>query len=130
MSARYVRTLTRQWLGALPQLNYYDTINRSQKPVDLIWVTAEFFADDKTGVMGCDGYTERGVIDLIFMASPGLGDDPLLSALEPAVAAFMANVDPTGHLTLESSEPLREMSSGDADAHYRLGVGVRYAFAS
>lgn len=129
MASLYVRELTRQWLSSLPTLRFYDTINRDIDVPDRIWVTTEFYASSKSGLMGCKGYMEDGVIDLMFMSKPGLGDQPLLTALEPAVAAFMTNKDPAGALTLRESEPIREVSSGDGDPLYRLGVGVPYAYS-
>ena len=79
--------------------------------------------------MGCKGYRETGVIDLIFSSQAGLGDEPLLTLLEPAIVAFMANVDPTAAFTLTESEPVRDVSGGSADRHYRLAVGVQYSYS-
>ena len=129
MSGLYVRNLVRSWLTAIGTVTFHDTINRGTRPTDDVWVTVEFFVGHKEGTINCDGYLEHGIIDLVFVSKPGLGDGPILTALEPFVAAFMSMLDPNNALTLEATEEVRELSGGDADGSYRLGVGVAYAYS-
>jgi len=129
MSGLYVRDLVRSWLTSIGTVPFYDTINRSVKPADDVWVTVEFFIGHKEGTINCAGYMEHGVIDLVFVSKPGLGDGPILTALEPFVASFREMLDPDHALTLEDTDEVRELSGGDADGSYRLGVGVAYAYS-
>ncbi len=129
MAGFYVRELTRTWLATLGAVPFYDTINRVVKPQEDIWVTVEFSVTSKEGTINCADYVEHGVIDLIFVSKPGIGDVPVLSALEPFVADFMALRDPDVHLTLETTEEVRELSGGDADGSYRVGIGILYSYS-
>lgn len=129
MSSLYVRSLVRQWLLTYPQVPFYDSINYVPTPEDNVWLTVEFFADAKEGTMGCDGYRETGLVDLIFASQPGIGDVPLLTLLEPAVAFFEDQKDPSNRLTLTESEPVRDVSGGTADRTYRMAVGVNYSYS-
>ena len=131
MTAKYVRDKMRAWADAITEAKFYDTINQDQNPSDAVWFTMEFFALEHTGKTFCGlDYTETGSIDLVFCARPGAGDGEILTALEPAVTAFVANHDPAGKLQIESFEPVEEYSSGTADSFYRLVVGINYSFAA
>lgn len=129
MSAGYVRKLSRVWLREKAVVNFYDTVNVDHNPTDMVWVTAQFFANQKEGLIGCDGYTEIGIIDLIFMAKAGIGDDLIVSSAEQTVVGFMQSSDPAKKLTLTGYEEVREMSNGDAPHWYRIGVGVNYSYS-
>ncbi len=130
MSGLYVRNLAREWLASIGTVPFYDTINRVVRPPEDVWVTVEFSVTSKEGTINCSDYLEHGVIDLIFVSKPGLGDGPILTALEAFVAAFLALSDTAHRLTLDETEAVRELTSGDADGSYRLGVGITYAFST
>jgi hypothetical protein len=121
--------MTRGWLATVATVPFHDTVNRDQNPASVVWVTAEFFATSKEGMIGCAGYIETGVIDLVFMGTSGIGDTEVLAAAEGTIAAFMAMEDAAHKLTLVDYEPVREVSGGDADRWYRLGIGVTYSFS-
>ena len=129
MSGLYVRNLVRSWLTSIGGVPFYDTINRATKPADDVWVTVEFFVGSKEGTINCAGYLEHGTIDLIFVSKPGIGDAPVLAVLEPFVASFLNMYDDQHLLTLDETEEVRELSAGDADGSYRLGVGIHYAYS-
>lgn len=132
MSALYVRNLVRTWAGSINPPRFYDTINLEQNPKEDIWWTVRFFAQAHENKAYCrpEGYTERGEFDLIFCARPGIGDNPLLFVMEPALADFFEKVDANGFMVLETWTPVGEYSVGDADPWYRLGVGVSYTYAT
>jgi hypothetical protein len=129
MSGLYVRNLVRTWLASIGDVPFYDTINKVVKPTENVWVTVEFFVGSKEGTINCGDYLEHGTIDLVFVSKPGIGDGPVLAVLEPFVAKFMDLRDDTARLVIDQTEEVRELSGGDADGSYRMGVGISYAFS-
>jgi hypothetical protein len=112
-------------------LPFYDTINFEVDPSDPIWWSVAFYSREHNNKTFCKkGYAEAGDIDLIFSGQPGVGDEPLLTVLEPAVGQFLQNTDPTGSFVIEGFDPVSEMVQGTADRWYRLIVGVRYSYVA
>ena len=131
MTALYVRNMVRDWAAAVAEAPFYDTVNIDQNPAEPIWFTVQFFGQSNEGGTFCgDGYIERGAFDVVFNAPPGTGDVPVLTVMEPAVAALLANLDPAHKLTIQSYDPIEEMSAGSADKTYRMVIGVNYSYSA
>lgn len=128
MSSRYVRTMVRGWLATVAT-PYHDTINTQQAPTDAIWMTAEFDAYNRERLTYCKGTTqEEGVITLVYLAQPGVGDDAVLLAAEADVTTLLAKVDPANRLTIDNISAPLDYSSGDADSTYRIAIELNYTF--
>jgi hypothetical protein len=121
----------REWCqaaGFSQNVPFYDTINRQVNPREPVWFTCIFVAETHEGTVCEPQYFEKGYIELAFVGLPGLGDGPVIAALEKVLPVVMANLDPTNRLILESYEPIIEESMGTADATYRVYVSVNYSF--
>lgn len=130
MSSRYVRTMVRGWLGTIAT-PYHDTINTQQSPTDAIWVTAEFDAYSSDNIAFCRGTRqEDGVVTLIYMAQPGVGDDAVLIAAEADLATLMTKQDAAGRLVITDHSAPLDYSSGDADSTYRIAIELNYSLFS
>ena len=132
MSASYVRNLVRQWCGeaaASEGVPWHETINTRQNPSDPVWFTVEFVAESHEGNFCDRQYKEDGFISLVFIAKPGIGDGPALTAVEAVVPVMAAKVDPIGRLTLEGYDPVQEISGGGADSSYRMLVNMGYSYS-
>lgn len=125
MSALYVRDLCQQWAQALPT-PYYNTINMEQDPQDETWVTLEFQTIGKSRDTYCSE-VENGIVSLVYFGKPGVGFEDLLALAEPQVEAFVDNVDPTGRLTLELSQPPSDFTGLGAPS-YIVEFAVNYTF--
>ena len=122
--------MVRGWLGTL-STPYYDTINTQQEPTDSIWFTAEFDGYASDQIAFCKGTRqESGVITLIYLAQPGVGDDAVLLAAEADLSALMAKQDPAGRLVITDHSAPLDYSDGDADSTYRVAIEFEYSFFS
>ena len=129
MSSRYVRSQFRSYLTGAT-LPVYDSINKTVTARDPIWMTYRFNAEYSEKNSYCGDWAELGLIELIFMGKPGTGDDAVLQAAEAEAKRIYASTDPTGALVFESIQPPDELSDGDADAKYRIVIGIEYRYLS
>jgi hypothetical protein len=130
MSALYVRNTIRAWAQLISGplgVQFYDTVNREQKPEDVTWWTVEFYADNYDGETFCGpGFIEGGAVRVVVLSRPGVGDEDAIDALERIVREFFNLNDPTQRLALTTFEPAQEDSGGSADRNYRVGAFINY----
>lgn len=129
MSSRYVRTLFRTWCQSVATATgvpFYDTINQHQSPSDDTWWTVEFVADGHEGNFCDREYIERGFVDIIVRARPGIGDDTAFAAIEQIVPLLAANSDI--HLVIESYDPPNDDTGGSAEEAYGVVVQANYVY--
>ena len=126
MSSRAVRTTFRGWAATLAT-PFYDTINLSVSPSDLIWSTASFEPFGNEVTTFCRDKEETGQIEMTYMAQPGVGDDAVLQAAEADIAALMAKTDATGKFVLTEYDLPADISFGE-DSKYRVSVVFMYVF--
>ena len=130
MSAKYIREKVRQWCNAAAGATgvpFYDTINQNTNPQDDVWFSVQFLAQFHEGNFCDREYMERGLIILIVVAQPGLGDIPCLDAIEAIIPDMMGRQD--AKLSLQSYEPIQEETEGSADNRYRLSVDITYVYS-
>lgn len=130
MSALYVRNKFRQWgneVATSTGTPYYDTVNLEQNPTEAVWFTLEFVAEFYSNGTFCKSEeTEDGFVRAVVFASPGTGDTAAITALEAIGTDFATKTD--AQVTIESFEPLQEMTAGSADQNYRVGVVMDYTY--
>ena len=125
MSDKYVRDLCAEW-AALVGVPFYNTINEEQDPTDPEWFTLEYQVINKQRDTFCS-YLESGLVSLIFFGQAGVGYEDLLQIGQEATDIFVANVDPTGRLTLELSQPPSDYTGLNSPS-YIVEFAVNYTF--
>lgn len=129
MSASYVRDKIRTWAATASTASltaFHDTVNIEVKPAEDVWFSVGFGVDFNEGTFCTPGYIENGLITVVVFGRAGTGDIDSIKAMELIIPSFMAQVDPSGRLSLQSYEPIREASKGSADNYYRVEVAINY----
>jgi hypothetical protein len=125
MSTLHARTLVHSWAAA-QALPFYDTVNVEQNPADPIWFTIEWDIPFGDPLTYCGDKLLEGSFSLVFFGTSGETAIPLLTAAEPVVQSFMANVDPSGNLTLLDCGVAEDFwSGGDAPL---FGIAFRVSY--
>ena len=127
MSSLYVRQKVREWaeLSAVG-IPYYDTINVEENPTDNIWFTAEFEPEFSEKNTFCGEISEEGLINFVFEAAAGVGDEALITAAQSAVKKILEQNDPSQDLVLTMDYAPDEYTGGTADTGYRISISVEY----
>ena len=132
MSSRAVRIEARKLLTApavMALCPFYETINVEQNPTQSIWFTVSFQFEYQEKLSFCENFAEYGMIELIFEASPGTGDDAVFQAAEAVTAELKKFSDSSGKLVLTNFNPPDEFSAGGAnESAYRVAVDIEYVF--
>ena len=133
MSSRYVRTNARNWMKIAVVGNgapFYESVNEVHSPTEAVWSTLAFDVFTTNKETFCGDTIEIGTISIIINASPGLGDDAALIAVEAVADVFYRQVDSSGRLVLVSRSAPDEIMSNDGSPAYMASIDIDYEFYS
>lgn len=122
-----LKTALREWcLAQVPEVAFYDSINRLTKPTEDRWVTCSFYAYENSLMNTCGGREERGACEVIIFTRAGIGDAEGV-ALADAMCAHFDGLARSGILVM-NVVPASEATSGDASAGvYGVQVALEYS---
>jgi hypothetical protein len=107
---------------------FYESVNEVNSPTEAVWSTLAFDVFTTNKETFCGLMVEKGTISIIINASPGLGDDAALIAVEAIADVFFRQVDSSGRLVLVSRSAPDEIMSNDGSPSYMCAVDLDYEF--